>query len=197
MLEPDVQSHQLFGSEARRKPILHERVKVTEAAFFLKLMEERSSIPQDFRHFLSAFLSAARSALQYALEEARARRQQTWYDKAMQASPVLAFFKDKRDVNIHKRPIALMQTTTLTETVHIGISDGLVVITERADGTTETREVAGTPGHVAQRSTSLVEVQYLFDDWQGPEDALALSKKYLTELKLFIDGGVKAGHISG
>jgi hypothetical protein len=38
-----------------------------------------------------------------------------------QASPVLAFFKDKRDVNIHGRPIALMQTTTLTETVHIGI----------------------------------------------------------------------------
>ena len=176
---------------------MHERRKVLEAEIFLKLMQERSASAEDLRHSLSAFLSAARSTLQYALEEARARGRQTWYENAMRASPVLGFFKGKRDINVHVKPLVLMQQTTLTEMVHVNISESLLIKIEREDGTTETREVANAPRLVTQHSSSRVEVQYLFGDWLGTEDVLALSQKYIAEVRSFVEAGVNAGYISG
>src|SRR5438552_4545066 len=124
---------------------MHEKAKVSEAEFFLTCLQRSASSGDKFHYFLSAFLSAARSALQYALEEARTKGSQSWYESAMRTSPILRFFKDKRDINIHQRPVAVMQQTILTESVHVGISESLVIVMERADGTTETREISGSP----------------------------------------------------
>lgn len=176
---------------------MHELDKVSEAGFFLNLMQERSNSAPDFQHCLSAFLSAARSALQYAFEEAKTKGAQTWYEQAMNASPVLRFFKDKRDINIHVKPLVLMQHTTLTEKVHVNISESLVLKMGHTDGTAETREIRSAAPVVVQHSSSQVEVMYLFDDWQGAEDALSLSRKYLAELKSLIEVGISAGHLSG
>jgi hypothetical protein len=176
---------------------MHERDKAAEAEFFLTLMEERSNSAKEFQHCLSAFVSSARSGLQYALEEARSKNQQSWYENAMRSSPILTFFRDKRNINIHERPLALMQQTTLTETVHVNISESLLIEVTREDGTSETREIANAPAPVRQHSSSRVETQYIFDDWPGTDDVLALSKKYLAELKALIEAGVKAGHITG
>jgi len=68
---------------------------------------------------------------------------------------------------------------------------------EREDGTTETREVANAPRLVTRHSSSRVEVQYLFGDWLGTEDVLALSQKYIAEVRSFVEAGVNAGYISG
>jgi hypothetical protein len=177
---------------------MHEREKVLEAEFFLSLMEERASSASDLHHLLSAFLSAARSALQYALEEAKARGQQPWYDSAMNTSDILRFFKDKRDVNIHERPITLAKHVTVTDSAYVGISESVLVKIQRADGSTETREIASAPASaLTAPRTSEVRVQFHFDDWQGPENVLTLSKAYLAELKAFIEAGITAGHISG
>ena len=177
---------------------MHERAKVAEAEFFLKLVEERSSSAGEFQHFLSAFLSAARSALQYALEEAKARKQQLWYDDAMKSSKVLGFFKDKRDINIHEKPVTLAKHMAVTDTFTIGISESVLIKIQRADGFTETREIASAPASALLPSSgSEMQMTYFFDDWQGPEDVLTLSKTYLAELKSLIEAGVTAGHVTG
>jgi hypothetical protein len=51
---------------------VREQDKINEAAFFLREMETRGEDPVAYRYLTSAFLSAARSVLQYAREEAAA-----------------------------------------------------------------------------------------------------------------------------
>lgn len=52
---------------------MYEQEKLDEARYFLSQMAMSADQPRAFRYELSAFLSAARSALQYALDEARAK----------------------------------------------------------------------------------------------------------------------------
>lgn len=87
---------------------MNEFEKIREAEYFLGRMTAEREVRDAFRFNPSAFLSAARSVLQYALEEARRKPGgQAWYDGHMAASPILTFFKDRRDVNIHVEPVAL------------------------------------------------------------------------------------------
>src|SRR4030067_3783407 len=84
---------------------MHERYKICEAKFFLERMEESVHDRVAFRYYLSAFLSSARSVLQYAREESKNTGGLDWYDTTVARSDVLGFFKDKRDVNIHGEPV--------------------------------------------------------------------------------------------
>src|SRR5271166_4284403 len=59
---------------------MHEYEKLEEARHFLERMRQAAE-PKAFQYELSAFLSAARSALQYALKEATTKTGgQKWYD---------------------------------------------------------------------------------------------------------------------
>ncbi len=49
---------------------MHEKDKIIEAEYFYSRMKQEQHDRDAFRHNLSAFLSAARSVLQYALKEA-------------------------------------------------------------------------------------------------------------------------------
>lgn len=103
---------------------MNEKRKLVEARFFLGKMRQARALPDEFEHYLSAFLSAARSVLQYALEEAKTKPGgQAWYDGQVSGDSSLRFFKDKRDVNIHVRPLGVMQQVTLTEKVTVHISE--------------------------------------------------------------------------
>ena len=73
---------------------MNELEKIREAEYFLGRMTEEREIRDAFRFNLSAFLSASRSVLQYALEAARQQPGgQAWYDAHMAASKILTFFK--------------------------------------------------------------------------------------------------------
>src|SRR5436309_11754921 len=89
---------------------------------------ERGNLPS-FTRELSAFMSAARSVLRYALEEAKLKPGgQHWYDQAM-AGPLLSFFKDKRDISIHKRPVDPVRrmTTEAAGLLNIGDDDEIMI----------------------------------------------------------------------
>ncbi len=49
---------------------MYEKDKIIEAEYFYSRMSQEQNDRDAFRHNLSAFLSAARSVLQYALKEA-------------------------------------------------------------------------------------------------------------------------------
>jgi hypothetical protein len=72
---------------------MHEQAKITEAEYFYGLM---IASEEHFSHHLSAFLSSARSCLQYALAEAQQKRAQPWYEGQVSQSAVVQFLRDKR-----------------------------------------------------------------------------------------------------
>jgi len=85
---------------------MNEEVKLREARYFLDRMEAERHDPERFRFNLSAFLSAARSAAQYALNEASGKGAgRRWYDSFLKKAPLIAFFTSERNANIHDRPV--------------------------------------------------------------------------------------------
>jgi len=74
---------------------MNEGQKTQEALYFHAQMLSNYEDRQNLVFNLSAFLSASRSAMQYALEEAKTKRGgQKWYDAYMVQSTVSAIFFD-------------------------------------------------------------------------------------------------------
>lgn len=69
---------------------MNERYKIREARFFLARMEESLHDRETFRYYLSAFLTAARSVIQYAREESRSKGRQQWYEEIIDGNDVLS-----------------------------------------------------------------------------------------------------------
>ena len=152
-----------------------ENDKIREAEFFYALAwDEERKINDNlnrFKWFLSAFLSAARSVLQYAHKEAAGGGKpggQLWYDTAMQ-STVLQYFKEKRDVNLHAQPIDAIKEISLAIEESIW-RDAMPPL----------------PGLVGGPVTVTAGDKYKFADWSGSEGILTLCDAYLHELRAFV-----------
>jgi hypothetical protein len=178
---------------------VHEQEKLNEAKYFLERMEASIDNPGALQYDLSAFLSAARSVLQYALEEAKQKPNgQRWYDAQVSGNAVLKFFKDKRDLNIHAEPVRPARHIGVALTEHINISDSIRIEIQREGGAKEIREhVEEPPAPAPRESSAEVKIRYVFVDWVGPEDIINLSQKYLAALETFVKAGISAGVISG
>ena len=76
--------------------------KLQEALFFYKKMEESVEVNFAFKYFLSAFLSASRSVLQYLLEEVKGETGgQYWYDNKISKSDILKFEPEEANMDRH------------------------------------------------------------------------------------------------
>jgi len=174
---------------------MHESDKLDEARYFLGHLRELPE-PPSFRFELSAFLTAARTALQYALEEAQAKGGQTWYDAHVSGKPLIKFFKDKRDINIHRTPVVPTASTDLTIRHGGGISASVHLVARNPEGQiTQEVTIGGSP--TPPHQPNIVAFSYAFSDWKGPEDVLALCSQYLAEVESIISDGVAKGHLSG
>jgi hypothetical protein len=178
---------------------MFEHEKIREAEFFYALAwdEERkiNDNPDRFKWFLSAFLSAARSVLQYAHKEAAGesvptphtpcsstfrweKGGQLWYENAMK-SPVLQYFKEKRNVNIHAQPIEAIKEISLAIEESIWMD-----------------AMPPLPGMVGGPVTVTASDKYKFADWSGSEGILTLCDAYLHELRAFVLDGQARGLLS-
>lgn len=80
--------------------------KLEEADFFLCCLSTTQADATTFEYLLSAFLTSARSVVQYAAETAKhTPLGRGWYDTFVRAHPIVQFFKTKRDANIHVAPV--------------------------------------------------------------------------------------------
>ena len=178
---------------------MYEKEKLEEAKYFYSRMVEEQLKKENFRHNLSAFLSSARSVLQYSLAEAQGiSGGQAWYDNFVLKHPTLKFFGDKRNINIHYRPITPAANYKVTIGDTLGLSDSVTVIVRDKNGNIKSQH-SSEPYSKSKpiESKTTIQVRYEFDDWKGPEDVLTLSQKYLQELGAFIDDGVSKGFITG
>jgi hypothetical protein len=176
---------------------VHEQDKIEEAVHFLDRMSQ-SSDPKSFRFELSAFLSPARSALQYALEEARTKNDgQAWYETQVSGKVVVKFFKDKRDVSIHRKPVVPTVSANLAVKENVRVAESLHLQVLNSDGEV-VREVSvrseSPPLPPPQPPT--IRYTYSFTDWTGPEDVLTLSRRYLEEVQSVVNDGVSRGYLS-
>src|SRR5438552_9993699 len=85
---------------------MYESEKLDEAEYFLQQMAKCQSDHLPHRYNLSAFLSAGRSVLQFAREEARSRPGgQAWYDSQVTDNPIVRFFAERRNWSTHTEPV--------------------------------------------------------------------------------------------
>lgn len=178
----------------------HKKKKLAEARYFYSLMCQELNDREKFTFHLSAFLSAARSVLQYALGEAKTKKGgQQWYDNHITASSVLSFFKDKRDLNIHFEPITPIQHTDLVAHNTIHLTECVSVVIDGSDKTLYPSSPEVSKPQSATRETeppAVGKTYYRFSDWQGREDIFTLSEKYLDELQRVIEDGMRNGFLT-
>ena len=179
---------------------MHEKDKLEEAKYFFSKMQSDKEDPVAFKHNLSACLSSARSVMQYALDEAKNKTGgQKWYDGWMKSSPILTFFKNKRDYNIHTAPVVLLKHTNITVTETVRISESIKIEIKDKDGKLiGVRMISDPPNsQTPEGSSATSETGYRFDDWAKGEDVIVLCSKYMAELERFIQEGIGKGYISG
>jgi hypothetical protein len=179
---------------------MHENSKLKEAKYFYSRMLADFNDRERFNYNLSAFLASARSVLLYALEEAKTKSGgQQWYDSQMAGSAVLSFFRDKRDINIHHEPVSPTRHTdvSITETVHI--SDSVSVTLTGANGKIlyQSPPEIHKPESKKPDTSPVVNTRYMFADWNGSEDVMALSQMYLDELQRVVKDGIHNGFLTG
>jgi hypothetical protein len=180
---------------------MHEQTKLREAKYFYGQMINNASDYEAFAFNFSAFLSAARSAMLYALEEASDRSNgQAWYDAQMSSSAVLRFFKCLRNMNIHVQPLKLSKSVTIQVFGAIAPSATLTISKPNAQGNPDEQKVAGWENQIPEtlpQKPAKIEHRYNLQEWQGTEDVPSLTRKYLDEITRVIEDGVKKGYISG
>ena len=145
-------------------------------------------------------LSAARSVLQYAREEAKNGQAGglAWYDQKVSGDKVLRFLKDKRDLNIHHRPLKPAKHVLLRSAGRIYFTGSLGIEIHRSDGSAEIREDHDEPTPLkSDAEESWRETRWYFHDWPGSDDVVSLCSQYLAALTQFVDEGIRMAMISG
>ena len=178
---------------------MNENMKIQEAEYSFSRMSENNERPF-FNYNLSAFLTASRSVLQYALEESKTKPNgKNWYDSAVQSRPVVHFFKDKRNINIHAEPINPSAEISIGINDAISLSDEVFITLTDKDGNIldETKVPRSQPTRKLESNDPVVNYRYFFRDWSGNEDVLGLSQQYIKELKEIISDGIARGFITG
>lgn len=168
---------------------MFEEQKLAEANYFYSRMMSEVGDRIAFVFDLSAFLSSARSVLQYALKEAEKKKDgQQWYDNHIINSRILSFFKDKRNINIHTEPVKTdIPLTTIERTLNISTSLSWT-ITDTQSGKVESEY--HEPLKPQSESRTKITHRFTFPDWNGSEDILTLCQKYLDELKMVVSDGL-------
>jgi len=181
---------------------MYEKDKLDEAKYFYSQMSTTFDDNKNFKYNLSAFLTSARSILQYTREEAKGKTGgQVWYDKQIAASHTLGFFKDKRDVNIHTEPVRPTKHLTATITAKIGLRASASVTVKDASGNILSESSTTSPQNETKPQslpeTESITVRWVFSDWPGPEDVMILCQKYIGELDDLVEDGIKQGFLTG
>lgn len=177
----------------------HEKEKLAEAYYFYSRMSVELHDRFPFVCNLSAFLSAARSVLQFACKEAKPKPGgQQWYDNLMNRSSILSFFRDKRDINIHEQPVKplLHAEEILTSTVHFSGSVSVTHPDVNENVSYQSRPAISESKPKKSESPALGTIRYRFADWKGVEDLMILCELYLQELQQVIEDGVKNGFLT-
>jgi hypothetical protein len=183
---------------------MHEAQKLKEARYFLSEMHAKVRDPHAFVHCLSAFLSASRSPIQYALAEAETRigkpEAHQWHNAQLGRYGLINFFKDERDMNIHVKPVAPKASFKLEAHATLLLRGSASYRVKFVDDKGQPVEIASpspepTSPPPPRPAPKEPEVRYEFADRPG-EDILVLCESYLKEVEAYVKDGQQAGHVT-
>jgi hypothetical protein len=179
------------------KMSMHEQAKIIEGEYFLSRMIDEKNNPDAFGFNLSAFLTATRSVFQYAFEEVKGKKGgQNWYDSQVSLHPTAKFFRNKRNLNIHVKPVKLKKNVTIKIVETLNVSGAVYIEIRNPNGKVVGRgESEERPRQRAQTVPPETSYKYFFQDWRGSEDVIELCQKYLVETKEFFKDGVDKGFL--
>lgn len=173
---------------------MYEQQKLEEASYFYTQMLVNVGDFDVFKYNLSAFMSSARSVLQYALSEAQTKTDgQNWYDNEMSQNEVLKFFKDKRDTEIHHEPVRLSRRFFIAVGGTLGLSSAISIRTKETNGNFIERYSSPQEPLVSMPPETPREFTYdlRFADGSEIDDVLTLSQRYLQDLRDFVKDGIE------
>lgn len=189
---------------------MREDEKIVEAEYFYSRMADCEKDLMAYKHNLSAFLSGARSVLQFGLAEAQTKPGgQTWYDGQITGNRIVNFFKDRRDVNIHVAPLDLRKDVNvhIQEGLELRAEVGTVMVDVGQESLSTAPTVHSEPEKQpaaseenthseAAKTTVTVTETYRFLEWTGSEDIRTLCGLYLTELHKIVVEGRRRGFLT-
>jgi len=173
---------------------MYELEKIKEAEYFYCQMIKEKDNRDNLKFNLSAFLSSARSVLQYAYKEVKDKNGgPSWYNSQVSNNKALTFFKDKRDINIHTEPVSVKRDIAihLSETIHIG--DPVLMTVKDKEGNVKSQSRSYLQPFKSAVDNKMVEIKYIFEDWVGDEDMFFICQEYLKELKAVVEDGKNRG----
>jgi hypothetical protein len=181
---------------------MKEQEKLDEAKYFYQRMVAEQNNQTHFKYNLSAFISAARSVLEYAGKEINSRKNRSakqamkaWYYKKVTPDGILYFIGGERIRNFHHFPVnPLVNIALQPDDCFFGLTAGHIPLNGQVPVETSlplavVREKKLKPPPPLPK--------YKFTGWQGTEDVPTLCRKCLGELEQFIKEGVSLGYISG
>jgi hypothetical protein len=171
---------------------MFENNKINESEYFYQRIVDEQSNYLHFRYNLSAFLASTRSVLQYIWKEEKYISGRTsWYDKIVSESPILRYFKEKRDINIHAKPLKpIMNVTVYVSTARVLINSPETNSPDK--GIFDVEENVVEENVIGKTSETI----FIFNDWDGPENVLQLCRIYLNELIAVVQKGQIEGIIT-
>jgi hypothetical protein len=183
----------------------NEEAKFREAAYFLGTMKSSIHDRTAFVYNFSAFITAARSVVQYALDECpKNTPARTWYDTYISNTDMIRYFKDKRDINIHEEPVVPSAAYHVCSTIPLSISGTCSVSVLARDNYGNLVEKETAASHAAEEAIarpvppppvgSTESVRYFLPD-RNTENLVDLGERYINELIAFLAAGRAAGHI--
>jgi hypothetical protein len=188
---------------------MYESDKIKEARYFLTLVRAKQNEPVEFRYLLSAFLAAARSVMQYALKEADSTPKsrppsagKRWYDQQISSAgyATLAFLRDKRNDDIHVKPVSPRQIVGIGLGDTLRLSEAFDVRAKLGDAEAKpvetTKLTDNTPAYPNDNDVpASVSYRYEFHGWTGPEDVLELCEDGYDQLLAFVKDGQRRGFL--
>jgi hypothetical protein len=171
---------------------MHEEDKLQEADHHLSAMRSSVDDPKVFRFELSAFLSASRTVLQYAHKDAQAKAGgQAWYDARVNGSAVMRFLREKRNIDIHERPIVPVTNANVFVSETVGFSEIVTVQKFDVDGKfIEESTSQIPPSRPIEPQPATISYHYTFPDWSGAEDVVDLCEVYIDALRATVTDGI-------
>ena len=182
---------------------MFEGDKLEEAEYFLKQMAFVAEDRKAHKYNLSAFLSAARSVLQFANNEAVSKPGgQTWYD-SHRNNPIVIFFKERRNWRIHTEPVRPINEIQMHIEETLNFCDDMteaVVIRYDNPGPSKVQQQASQSfpwlPNWPHSSKVTMSGTCRFKEWKGTEDLPTLCGLYLDELRKIVADGQSKGFLT-
>lgn len=172
--------------------------KFDEAQFFYGHMIQscKEDSVTEFRYYLSAFLSAARSVQLYVETKAKSTNRLNDYNKLVGNNPILGYFRKKRNMSIHCTKVPTKQKKEIQMRVSIPVSiqssieitkydrDGKLIEVQKRERLKKSSTPKDNSGVIS--STQTFSIYFNDRKENDDEDVLALGQRYIDELQRFI-----------